>query len=286
MTTLRTLDDDDIKVLRDMVRKFVNETVNAPSRPGGDRAFSEAQDWLAPEVYVAKPQGQGIPGITRGSPDRPGVAKCDVYQIKQATETLVPIGLNRWVYNLSDQMIVQDWIIVVRDKFGRWLCASEPKRMIAVLCHKVGLPIIPMTSDDVFPYPSTPPFAHYYGSYSWHEQVQGVDGKWDRKTGGYEGTAGGKNAVVDLRRTNANIHLARPRVQIWAGIQDEEFQSSSWDAQSSLECFSSEEQSSDEPPASNVSIKWLFDSGLYREDGPTVLRYIISHVAGNEPVQP
>lgn len=284
MITMRTANDDDIRILQEVVRRVLNENINPA------RSVPDVQDFLAPEVYVIKPQGGGIPGITRGQIARPGVAKCDVYKIK-GDGGVVPIGLEKWVYNLATTPVSVGWSLAVRDKSGYWICtAHAPVRIVAMLCHKISFPIVPMLSDDVFP--STLLFPHYYGEYSWHEMMEGLDAKWVRKPGGFEGHAGGHNALVGINRTNMNVHLQHHRVEIWPGLseecqssEDDPWCQSSYNVQSSIGCFSSEEQSSDEPKFEPAHLKWYFQDPP-REDGPDAKRYIISHLGQNETVQP
>jgi len=77
--------------------------------------------FLPPEVYLAKPQDSGgIPGLAND--DEPGSATCDIYKLDDSDPpALVAVtGLERTVYNLSQSDIGQDWIVVVRTKFGKW----------------------------------------------------------------------------------------------------------------------------------------------------------------------
>lgn len=146
----------------------------------------------------------------------------------------------------------------------------------AALCYKMSFPIVPDPTDDVFP--TAPPLVltRYRGEYSWFEVVENVDGKWLEKPNGLFGVAGGTNAAHEINRSNANVHLQHMRVRLWKGHPDQRQVS---DNEDSLDC--STEGSPNKP-----SLVWWFDLNLPREDGPTARRYIISHVAGNEPIEP
>jgi hypothetical protein len=87
----------------------------------------------SPEVYVAKVKDNpgSIPALKLKDTDdydHPGCAMCDVYQIMPSSSSedwdLVPIsGLGFPVYNLTTIDIGDDWLLVVRDKSGRWIAA-------------------------------------------------------------------------------------------------------------------------------------------------------------------
>ena len=83
-----------------------------------------------PEVYVAKVKTDpgSIPALTpkdSDAYDHPGCAMCDIYQIMLNSSDgwdLVPIsGMAFPVYNLTTTEIGDDWLLVVRDKSGKWV---------------------------------------------------------------------------------------------------------------------------------------------------------------------
>jgi hypothetical protein len=88
------------------------------------------------EVYIAKVPSGGIPalvpaaGTAAGEYDKPGFEVCDVYQVSYAdsgTEfELTPIsGLSYPVLNLQESEIAEGWILVVKEKGGKWVaCVS------------------------------------------------------------------------------------------------------------------------------------------------------------------
>jgi hypothetical protein len=126
--------DDDRKILRRMLEEFKQQRVDSPVRALGERSFVEATDHQAPEVYVAVPQDEnGIPALDvagtgsgtwagADSDDEPGSGLCDIFQI--VDDVLVPTGFSETVYNLSGSAIVRDWILVVRDKYGKWFAVT------------------------------------------------------------------------------------------------------------------------------------------------------------------
>lgn len=111
---------NDRRLIREAVREIMNEPRNARSRPGTDTSFAD-QDYLAPEVYVAKPQSAG--GIPALSGDTPGSALCDIYRVYDGDLAAVS-GFAVKVYNLSPAVITQDYFTVKRDKYGTWFAAT------------------------------------------------------------------------------------------------------------------------------------------------------------------
>jgi len=89
----------------------------------------------SPEIYIAKPHKNsednvdGIPAlIPKGEDtyDHPGCAACDVYIIVDGSGSedwdLMPIsGFSLQVYNLTNSNLGNDWLLVSRDKSGRWI---------------------------------------------------------------------------------------------------------------------------------------------------------------------
>ncbi len=124
------LSDNDINILQGVIDAVKSGRINTPSRPPHEHSFSDREDHQSPETYIAFPQDEnGIPALTPATGtapddyDEPGVATCDIYKIviKGSTPLLQPIGIDKEVYNLSGNVIPQDWLAVTRDKFGQWL---------------------------------------------------------------------------------------------------------------------------------------------------------------------
>lgn len=129
MSSLLNFSDSDLRLLKNLIALFRDNRFNIPLKSKFDDSFAGEEDHQAPEVYIARPQtAEGIPGLIRGTdpdPDIAGVATCDIYRIllnsMGQAEIVGILELDREVYNLSEDSIGQDWIIVHRDKFGYWL---------------------------------------------------------------------------------------------------------------------------------------------------------------------
>lgn len=126
---IRVISEEDWAILRKVVELNRNIVQNSTNRP--NTQFLDGDDSMAPEVYIALPPSGGIPaldsitvGTSSDNPpaegDRPGHAVCNIYQIVDGELKLIS-GITRTVYNLSESEIAQDWILIQRDKFGRWL---------------------------------------------------------------------------------------------------------------------------------------------------------------------
>jgi len=126
------LTEKDGELLRALLAAERKRLRNTPPRLSSERSSDEGEDHQAPEVYVAFPQEEtGIPALEATDPPRPGHAKCDIYQIRIMSDGVTPelIPINEFwkiVYNPFDVPIRQDWIVVVRDKYGKWLVAATP----------------------------------------------------------------------------------------------------------------------------------------------------------------
>ena len=142
------LSDADIQVLQKLLDAHRGQLGNTPNRPPTEHSWSEGEDHQAPEVYIAKPQTvAGIPkllpaGIETGTAtgtaiqvsnslyDEPGKALCDLYQIVTDGVSGDPelhqiVGSTQMVYNLTEGDLEQDWLTVIRTKFGRWVVAGN-----------------------------------------------------------------------------------------------------------------------------------------------------------------
>ncbi len=91
----------------------------------------------SPDIYIALPPSDGIPGITEasgtGADDTPGSATCTIHKINSSGDFEIYTGLTKVVYNLSREAIPQNfngvdqnWILVVRSKQGKWI--AQPVR--------------------------------------------------------------------------------------------------------------------------------------------------------------
>ena len=127
MKSLKTFSDEDIKLLQGVLDAVRSGRLNIPVRNPADRGLDEAQDHLAPEVYLALPdEDTGIPGMemagtTPAAGDTPGKAECSMFRIGN-TGDLEPIFNSvRDVYNISESAIPKQWTIVLRSKGRHWL---------------------------------------------------------------------------------------------------------------------------------------------------------------------
>lgn len=122
MATAYLLSESDREAIQEMLRQWKRMPDEPLSRHVKEPLYQ------APEVYVARTRSGGIPALsdeadvgTAPGPDQPGYAECDIYQLLQSGELEIIDGLTRRVHNLSSSAIAANtWILVVRDKFGKW----------------------------------------------------------------------------------------------------------------------------------------------------------------------
>lgn len=141
---------DDLVILRWLVQEKRKEQKSPINRQGiapGDDTHQ------APEVYIALPQeSTGIPAMTRGigtgsgGTDTPGSATCDVYKIVDGE--LESTGLSKEVFNLTDSAIPHDWILILRDKFGRWVVPPVGSAAVRFQITQSGVGTGTGTDDD------------------------------------------------------------------------------------------------------------------------------------------
>lgn len=122
---LITLSPSDVRVIKDLAEKVRKLPQNNPLLTTQDRPQG------SPEVYIAKVPSDGIPALTlvgeagtAGGNDQPGQADCDIYRIDISVDPpeLIGVdGLNKTVYNVYQNDIVEPYVVIARSKFGRWL---------------------------------------------------------------------------------------------------------------------------------------------------------------------
>lgn len=117
--------EEDKRILQALVAQAKAGRENVPTH--GLSNMAREDDFTTPDIYIAWPPAAGIPACWDDpgtAPALPGEATCDIYRIKvvsgEAELHAVP-GLSHKVYNLSNAKIDQDWVVVGRDKFGKWL---------------------------------------------------------------------------------------------------------------------------------------------------------------------
>jgi hypothetical protein len=118
---LITLNDSDVAVLREVIAAHRRNPGNPP-RPRTDLG----DDIAAPEVYVARAPGGGVPAADGLAP---GSADCDVYRLLgDDPPELEAAGFVRTVYNLASAVDAGAFVLVNRDKYGRWF--SDPVSVV------------------------------------------------------------------------------------------------------------------------------------------------------------
>lgn len=152
---------DKVYALTEADRKAVAELVQAHNRRIGNtqnRPGPPLDDGSAPEVYIAKTPAGGIPaladlqcfddgslgtgtgsgtGVGTAPNDariihQPGSADCDIYRLVEkgegcGAEMEIVTGVSRTVYNIFPKAAPGGaWVIVWRDKFGRWVVTIFP----------------------------------------------------------------------------------------------------------------------------------------------------------------
>jgi hypothetical protein len=134
------LSEQDRQVIQHVIDREKAGRENVPSH--GLSNMAREDDFATAEVYIAWPPAAGIPACWDDpgtAPALPGEATCDIYRIKIVSgeaELTAVAGLSHKVYNLSNAKVDQDWVVVARDTFGKWL----------VIGGAVGLP--PGTTDN------------------------------------------------------------------------------------------------------------------------------------------
>lgn len=123
------LNPDDKNALQQMLTWFKQRRSNLQSRSPLDLPGRSS------DTYIAIPSTPGgIPAlisdgvIGTANTDTPGSAYCDIYQIVDVGDgfpTIISLEFQVLVYNLSQSVLEQNWIVVNRDRFGTWL-ASPP----------------------------------------------------------------------------------------------------------------------------------------------------------------
>lgn len=134
MAEIYWLSANDRQSLKELLREHERRSRNTTGRIGAQDI--EHQEYMTPEVYVARTPAGGIPALdenTTGTSttalgdDVPGYAECDIYRIIDDetggdNPVLKPVEeLSKRVHNLSIFPIDEYQLIqVIRDKFGNW----------------------------------------------------------------------------------------------------------------------------------------------------------------------
>jgi hypothetical protein len=111
------LTNADVALLKEMANQLRSGRFNTPSKSTAESAFALAEDYQAPETYIAKPPAGGIPAVTGTTP---GFAMCEIYRVVNGN--IVQLGgIVKKVHNITSNVITSDWVTVSRDKLGIWL---------------------------------------------------------------------------------------------------------------------------------------------------------------------
>ncbi len=82
------------------------------------------------EVYIAWLTGD-LPALTQASgtgtgtgtpgPDKPGTITAEIHRIDKTGHMVQAFPKTRVVYNMTSAAIEQDWVLIAKDKFGKWI---------------------------------------------------------------------------------------------------------------------------------------------------------------------
>lgn len=124
---LYVLNEDDRRVLKEVIDREARRPKNSVDDGGPGHPVHTS------EVYIAKVPEGGIPALeieaAYGTGDDtyiPGEASCEIYKLDNTVDPpeLIPAGFSRTVYNVTDSVLSSEFVIIVRDKFGRWVPSS------------------------------------------------------------------------------------------------------------------------------------------------------------------
>jgi hypothetical protein len=131
VATGHLINDELLRLIRQMIQSEQRRSGNTGQRPGGDLQ----EGWQASDVYVALTPAGGIPALAEGPDtgtglgegDKPGGADCRIHRLllSGTDRRLYDSGFTRTVYNLSqDDVPGSIWVAIVKDKYGDWLVVS------------------------------------------------------------------------------------------------------------------------------------------------------------------
>jgi len=116
MTALYTLSESDVDVLRRIVHMYRN--MNSLQKK---RWLDKSQ--TANDIYIAKVTSEGIQAL---SDTTPGSAVCDIYRIDPLTPSITEVGIEREIFNVSEDEIEEGYVPVLRTKGGPWIASGVP----------------------------------------------------------------------------------------------------------------------------------------------------------------
>lgn len=125
MAKIFALTEAEILLLREMARDFRDKKTNKPVSESAEWGKTYGEDSQSPETYIAKPVSSTIPALTdNGTTDEAtvGEGEVEIYQIVDGV--LQATGIIKTVHNLSDRAFQRDFLIITREKFGKWIVVT------------------------------------------------------------------------------------------------------------------------------------------------------------------
>lgn len=137
--SIRDFSDEEMRLLARVIRREQQTVRNPPSHQP-----EESQDYLAPEIYIAKLTSEvtALVAGTGNAADQPGYTTADIYRIVSgdsgSPELAIAFETNRRVYNVSTSSVgTSDYLIVARDKYGHWIAVQGGGSTIPVRITQV-----------------------------------------------------------------------------------------------------------------------------------------------------
>lgn len=125
MAKIFALTEAETLLLREMARDFRSRKTNKPIAEAAEWGKTYGEDSQSPETFIAKPLSSTIPALDENGTTADATAgegECEIYQI--VNSVLEPTGITKTVYNLSERAFRQKFIIITRDKFGKWIVVA------------------------------------------------------------------------------------------------------------------------------------------------------------------
>lgn len=151
--TALVLNENDKRIIQGLINREKTRVQDKPPRVGR-LDWLEGTDHHPPETYVAYPQSAGgIPALSAGTgaggSDEPGSATCDIYLIDADGDLVEPgASFSKTVYNLTTDVLAQDWMTVTRTKYGKWIAVVSGSSTPLVLYEIAGVGAYDATSKE------------------------------------------------------------------------------------------------------------------------------------------
>jgi hypothetical protein len=126
---------DALLALSDAGRRVLKEVIDREMRKPQNSEPNRSKEYPVhtSEIYIAKVPSGGIPAMeiergvgTNDDVYTPGEADCEIYKVDNLKNPpkLIKAGFSRKVYNVSSSSIATEFLLVSRDKYGKWVPAS------------------------------------------------------------------------------------------------------------------------------------------------------------------